>query len=110
MCKEKDCDCNGTCQTCKCDTSNKIEVETRRASYREILKVAQTHRLRIVKTLKEYGEGLTASELSLLIMNDGERQKTAPRLTELKKAGIVRVVGKRINENTGKLNSIYEVI
>lgn len=103
-----DCKCNGKCVTCKC--KGDISAENRLDSYAAIKKVAETHRMKILKTLKEYGEGLTATELGVLIANDARRQFLAPRLTELKNAGKVKVVGKRLNHMTGRQTSIYEVI
>ncbi len=100
------CNCKTECMVCSCN----ISAENRAESANAIKSIAATHRKKILDALTQWGEGLTAVELGTLIMNDDHRQKLAPRLTELKKAEMVRVVGKKINPATGRNTSIYEVI
>jgi len=91
---------------CNCN----ISTENRAEAHQSIKKIAATHRKKIIEALSQYGEGLTAPELGTLIMNDDRRQTLAPRLTELKNLGDVTVVGKRLNPNTGRNTSVYEVV
>ena len=61
------------------------------------------------------GQQLTAYEISTILQREGyiplaTRQATAPRLTELEQNNRVAVVGKKVDENTHKIVSIYEVV
>ena len=61
------------------------------------------------------GKKLTAYEVAAELYKKGyiplaTRQATAPRLTELEQTNKVAVVGKKVDENTHKIVSIYEVV
>lgn len=61
------------------------------------------------------GKKLTAYEVATELHRKGYiplpiRQATAPRLTELERENKVVVVGKKVDENTHKTVSIYEVV
>lgn len=60
-------------------------------------------------------EGLTARECALQLYNEGKifdhnRQMTAPRLTELEDKGIVKLIGKRFDDLTGRMVGVYSLV
>ena len=60
-------------------------------------------------------EGLTARECALQLYNEGKifdhnRQMTAPRLTELEDKGVVKLIGKRFDDLTGRMVSVYSLV
>lgn len=91
-----------------------ISKETRSESY-ERVKPTLTARQRIVLAiLKQYGD-LTAQEVAdtlcfLRITPTNERNFAAPRLTELCEQGLVRVVGKKICDKTGRTVSVWSAV
>ncbi len=84
--------------------------ETRRASY-DAIKTKRTDRRNLILEMLG-GRQLTASELTEELLAKGyiryyDRNFVAPRLTELKEAGIVETVGKRPCRRTGKNVAIW---
>ena len=72
--------------------------ETRRASYEAILPNGAARRQLILETLGS--RRMTASEITEELLKAGKikyfnRNFVAPRLTELKKSGVIEVVGRR---------------
>ena len=72
--------------------------ETRRASYEAILPKGAARRQLILETLGS--RRMTASEIIEELLKAGKikyfnRNFVAPRLTELKKSGVIEVVGRR---------------
>lgn len=72
--------------------------ETRRASYEAILPKGAARRQLILETLGS--RHMTASEITEELLKAGKityfnRNFVAPRLTELKKSGVIEVVGRR---------------
>lgn len=72
--------------------------ETRRASYEAILPKGAARRQLILETLGS--RCMTASEITEELLKAGKityfnRNFVAPRLTELKKSGVIEVVGRR---------------
>lgn len=89
-----------------------ITSETRRESY---IDIQPKRRVRYEEILDRLDEPKTAKEIAVELYDLGiipstERNYTAPRLTELEKRGIVRVIGKRKCKQTGKMVSIYEKV
>lgn len=69
----------------------------------------------VYNTLKTKTNGATAKELSMQLFNNGkvfsnERNSVHPRLNELIKEGLVRVVGKKTCQWTDRKVSIYKVV
>ena len=73
----------------------------RKIRYRQILDRLMTG----AKTAKEIAVELFDLEL----IPSTERNYTAPRLTELEKMGLVRVLDKRKCQYTGKTVAVYEI-
>lgn len=90
-----------------------ITTDTRFESYQKLNKECLKNE--IVSVLKDFKEsGLTAREVAIILYNNGiinnkERQATAPRLTELSDDGIVVVVGKKMDEVTYKNVAVYSL-
>jgi hypothetical protein len=89
-----------------------ITTETRRESYIDIQTKKQ---VRYEEILDRLEKPKTAKEIAielydLEIIPSTERNYTAPRLTELEKRGIVRVIGKKKCKQTGKMVSVYEKV
>ena len=90
-----------------------ITKETRRQSYDGILP-ERGERCRII--LETLGSRqMTVEEITDELVANGsikyyERNFVAPRLTELKQAGVVEVVGKRPSKRTGKNTAVWAAI
>lgn len=87
-----------------CETRQKSLEEIkpkRKIRYKEILDRLMTG----TKTAKEIAVEL----FDLGIIPSTERNYTAPRLTELEKMGLVKVIDKRKCEYTGKKVAVYEI-
>lgn len=90
-----------------------ISTDTRFESMRRINK-NKMYSL-IISALKSANkEGLTARECALQLYNEGKildnnRQMTAPRLTELEDKGIVKLIGKRFDDLTGRMVGVYSL-
>ena len=85
--------------------------ETRRESYHATLPKTPRRRELILNALD--GRQMTASEIAEELHRLGfiryyDRNFVAPRLTELEDDGLVRTVGKRMCERTGKREAVYE--
>ena len=93
---------------------NSITKETRRKSYNEVLLTLNERQKTVLKVLKTGGE-MTAQEIAaelhrLGITPTAERNFSAPRLTELSDMGLVKAVGKKKCEKTGKTVSVWAVV
>lgn len=84
-----------------------ITQETRRAAYEESREVAETRRKQIYKKLRSGGP-MTADTL-MAAMGYMDPNNVRPRLTELKRDGLVRVIGKARNRR-GKLVAVWEAV
>jgi hypothetical protein len=90
-----------------------ITRETRRQSYDGILP-ERGERCRII--LETLGSRqMTVEEITDELVANGsikyyDRNFVAPRLTELKQAGVVEVVGKRPSKRTGKNTAVWAAI
>lgn len=86
-----------------------ITEQTRQMSFEDIKKKAPIRydqildRLDTPKTAKEIAHELY--ELELIPSN--ERNYTSPRLTELRKMGVVKVIGKKKCRWTGKMVALF---
>lgn len=89
-----------------------ITLETRQLSFEDIKDKRQRRynqildRLDKPKTAKEIAVEL----FELDLIPSTERNYTSPRLTELEKMGIVKAIGKKKCEYTGKTVAVYERI
>lgn len=88
-----------------------IPKETRLESFEQISLVADIRKRVIIDVLIEYGE-LTAQELATVLYKRGfipsdERNFTAPRLTELRKAGEVKPADKKFCAKTGRKVTVW---
>lgn len=69
----------------------------------------------IISTLRDNNKnGLTARETAVILYNQGhiksnERQATQPRFTELVDKGIVKVVGKRLDNISMRNVAVYSI-
>ena len=81
--------------------------ESRRHSYEAILTKAGARRLEVYEAIKGMAEGRTADELAYFLGR--ESYVIRPRLTELRKAGLIEAVGRRRSERTGKNISVWMV-
>ena len=82
-----------------------ITEETRREAYYESRESAPTRRKQIYQKLRECGS-MTADTL-MAAMGYMDPNNVRPRLTELKQAGLVRVIGKARNRH-GKSVAVWE--
>jgi hypothetical protein len=91
-----------------------ITDETRRESYHAAKQDAATRRRVVLEILTVRGE-LTAREVAAELYRRGltpsdERNFAAPRLTELKAAGQVKVTGKRKCDRTGRSVAVWAAL
>lgn len=84
-----------------------IPEETRRAAYYDSRETAPTRRKAIYRRLVEGGP-MTADTL-MAAMGFMDPNNVRPRLTELKKAGLVRAIGKARNR-AGKQVTLWEAL
>ena len=87
--------------------------ETRRESFEAVKQDAAARRRVILEILTEKG-GMTAREVSAELFRRGitptdERNFAAPRLTELKEAGKIVVVGKKQCAHSGRNVAVWAV-
>jgi hypothetical protein len=93
-----------------------ITMQTRRESYHQILETLGQRQADVLHELQLIGsDGCTAGELAKIMHEKNyfpkpERNFVHPRLTELKDAGVVEVIGKRKCNVTGKTCGIYRVV
>ena len=88
-----------------------IPDETRRESYNAVLPIAKIRQNAVLKILQEWGD-LTAQEIAYVLHWSGltdsdERNYASPRLTELRRAGMVKPVGKKICCRTGRNVTVW---
>ena len=86
--------------------------ETRGLSHEKVNK--QKRYRQILETLRFYNYPMTAKEIAVDMRNKGyiptdERNFTAPRLTELSKAGTVEPCGKKYDRFTRKKVTAYRI-
>ena len=84
--------------------------ETRQLSFEDIKDKRQR---RYNQILDRLDKPKTAKEIAVELFDLGlipstERNYTSPRLTELEKMGIVKAIGKKKCEYTGKTVAVYE--
>lgn len=91
---------------------NTITLQTRQMSFEDIKPKKKIRYEQIldrlmtgVKTAKEVAVEL----FDLKLIPSTERNYTAPRLTELEKMGLVKVIDKKKCEYTGKKVAVYEI-
>lgn len=89
-----------------------ITMQTRQMSFEDI---QLKKKIRYEQILSRMDEPKTAKEIAVELFELGyipstERNYVQPRLTELCKKGIVRVVGKKKCDYTGKTVAVYERI
>lgn len=87
-------------------TGDEILQETRREA--NALAPRQVMYRKILDALELYGS-MTARECAYRISGKTERQKTAPRFTELKKAGKIYAVGKKMDPVSHKRVAVYRI-
>ena len=85
--------------------------ETRNKSYKAILPSVDARQDAVMEILHEWGD-LTAQEIAYVlhwsdITPNDDRNNAAPRLTELKAAGRVQAVGKKICDRTGRTVTVW---
>ena len=90
-----------------------ITEETRRESYESVKPLLVCRRVIILEILGN--REMTATEIAEILCSRGitpfyERNFAAPRLTELKDAGKVKTVGKRLCEKTGRKISVWKKV
>ena len=88
-----------------------ITEETRRESYEAVLPTVTVRQDAVLKILQECGN-MTAQEIACALHRRGltpsdERNFSAPRLTELKEAGKVQAVGKKICCRSGRNVTVW---
>ncbi|SBV94051.1 conserved hypothetical protein [uncultured Eubacteriales bacterium] len=88
--------------------------ETRRAAYYETREDARTRRKLVYQALKDNGP-MTVDELVCYLIRTGEmrsydRGYVAPRLTELKKDGLVKTGGVRESQRSGKMTAVFMTV
>lgn len=88
-----------------------ITEETRRESYEAVLPTVTVRQNAVLEILQEWGD-MTAQEIAYVLHWSGltpsdDRNHAAPRLTELKQAGKVRTVGKKICSRTGRTVTVW---
>lgn len=93
---------------------NSITRENRIESYMSMAQEAARRRDIILQILKSHGD-MTAQEIATELYLRGvtqseDRNHAAPRLTELKQAGKVKAVGKKICHRTGRSVTIWQAL
>ena len=91
---------------------NSITRETRQMSFTDI---QEKQKVRYEQILDRLDKPKTAKEIAVELYELGitsttDRNTTAPRLTELEKRGIVKVIGKKKCDWTGKQVAVYKKI
>lgn len=91
---------------------NIISLQTRQMSFENIQDKKKIRYIQILDRLM--GGPKTAKEIAVDLYDLGfipstERNYTAPRLTELEKMGIVKIIDKKKCDYTGKNVAIYEI-
>lgn len=84
-----------------------ITEETRREAYYDSRTLAITRRQVVYSALKKYGPQTVDELMERLGYNDPNCIR--PRLTEMKKDGLVETCGKRTSKRTGKTTAVWQV-
>ncbi|ADM73623.1 hypothetical protein LaPh949_gp065 [Lactococcus phage 949] len=92
-----------------------ITIETRNASFEEILETISDRQRVVIDYLEAFDEPLSASDIAYGLYINGlvptpERNSVHPRLTELTKMGIVHAVGKKKDRVTNRKVAVYELV
>lgn len=90
-----------------------ITSETRREAYYESREDAETRRKLVYQMLKSGGP-MTVDELVAQLIQSGklrayDRNYVAPRLTELKQAGLVETIGTKISQRSKRPISVWQI-
>lgn len=91
-----------------------ITAETRREGLEKVAPETQTRRQVIYEYLRYFPAGLTAEELTDSMYCSGlipvrDKNYVKPRLTELRKLGLIEPVGKRVSETTGVNTAVWAI-
>lgn len=91
-----------------------ITAETRREGLEKVAPETQTRRQVILEYLRYFPDGLTAEELTDSMYCAGlipvrDKNYVKPRLTELRKLGLVEPCGKRLSQSTGVHTAVWRI-
>lgn len=91
-----------------------ITTETRREGREKVAPETSTRQILILGYLRRFPNGLTAEELTDSLYCAGlipvlDKNYVKPRLTELRKRGLIEPCGKRMSETTGVHTAIWKV-
>lgn len=91
-----------------------ITAETRREGLEKVAPETQTRRQVIIEYLRYFPGGLTAEELTDSMYCAGlipvrDKNYVKPRLTELRKLGLVEPCGKRLSQSTGVHTAVWRI-
>jgi hypothetical protein len=91
-----------------------ITKETKRKSYKEVLKTLGTRQSQVFTELLCFPQGVTASELAnemhkIGFFRTSDRNNVHPRLNEMVEMEIVEIIGKRQCSITNKTVAVYKV-
>lgn len=90
-----------------------ITKTTRKESFNKVNKTLGERQLMVLDYLKALGNS-TARELAIEMWKDGniitpERNMVHPRLNELVKLGLVKVTGKKMDEDMNRMVATYDL-
>lgn len=91
-----------------------ITAETRREGLEKVAPETQTRRQVIIEYLRYFPAGLTAEELTDSMYCAGlipvrDKNYVKPRLTEMRKLGLVEPCGKRLSQSTGVHTAVWRI-
>lgn len=91
-----------------------ITAETRREGLEKVAPETQTRRQVILEYLRYFPAGLTAEELTDSMYCAGlipvrDKNYVKPRVTELRKLGLVEPCGKRLSQSTGVHTAVWRI-
>ncbi|MDD5021844.1 MAG: hypothetical protein PHR82_06945 [Endomicrobiaceae bacterium] len=92
-----------------------VTVQTRRESYNGIIPKRMIRKEYIREVLAANSDGMTAEEITTELHKNGVISRldfnySRPRLTEMRSAGEVRVIGKRESSLTGKNTAVWQLV
>lgn len=92
-----------------------VTIQTRREAYNSIIPKRMVRREYIREILASKENGMTAEEITVELHKNGviprlDFNYARPRLTEMRNAGEVRVVGKRESSMTGKNTAVWQLV
>lgn len=92
-----------------------VTIQTRREAYNRIIPKRMIRREYIRELLAQRDDGMTAEEITIELHKNGviprlDYNCARPRLTEMRKDGEVRVVGKRESSTTGVNTAIWKLV